>query len=216
MYRIYLLLGSTEWELPVLPEKLEVKSPGENSTTTVLETGEINRLQKKGLREVVLESFWPRRRIPLVSAKTLPEPLDFVRAIQAWRDQKKPLRLLICGTDLDINTSMGIESFEYSEKGGEPGDIYYKLSLREHRAYGPKKVQLPAPSQKPVATVQQPARPGEAQRPRSYTIVSGDTLWGIAKRYYGDGAKWPTIYQANGDKIKNPNLIYPGQVVVIP
>lgn len=216
MYRMYILLGQDEWELPVLPEDLKVKSPGDNSTAKVLSLGEINRLEQKGLREIEIESMWPKNRIPLVSSKTLPDPMAFVKAVQSYRDQKKPARLLICGTDLDINMNVGIEDLDYTEKGGEVGDIYYKLSLKEYRAYGPKKVDLPKPTAKPVATVQQPNRPGSASKPRTYTIVSGDTLWGIAKRYYGDGAKWPTIYQANGDKIKNPNLIYPGQVVVIP
>lgn len=48
----------------------------------------------------------------------------------------------------------------------------------------------------------------------NYTVVSGDTLWGIAVRFYGDGTRYPEIAAANG--IADPNLIYPGQVFVIP
>lgn len=51
---------------------------------------------------------------------------------------------------------------------------------------------------------------------RTYTVVRGDTLWGIATRYYGNGSKYPVIFNANRDKISNPNLIYPGQVLKIP
>lgn len=51
---------------------------------------------------------------------------------------------------------------------------------------------------------------------RYYTIKSGDTLWGIATRYYGNGAQYPKIYNANRSIISNPNLIYPGQKIVIP
>ena len=43
-----------------------------------------------------------------------------------------------------------------------------------------------------------------------------DTLWAIAKKYYGSGSQYTKIYNANKDKIKNPNLIYPGQVIKIP
>ena len=50
----------------------------------------------------------------------------------------------------------------------------------------------------------------------THTVVPGDTLSGIAKKYYGRAARWPEIYEANKDKIKNPNLIYPGQVFAIP
>lgn len=50
----------------------------------------------------------------------------------------------------------------------------------------------------------------------TYTVRPGDTLYGIALRFYGDGFKWPDIFQANKDLIDNPDLIFPGQVFKIP
>lgn len=44
----------------------------------------------------------------------------------------------------------------------------------------------------------------------NYVVKRGDTLWAIARKYLGSGTKYPQIAQENG--IKNPNLIYPGQV----
>ena len=55
-----------------------------------------------------------------------------------------------------------------------------------------------------------------APKTTSYTVQDGDSLWGIAKKYYGDGAQYDRIYEANKDKIDNPNLIYTGQVLTIP
>ena len=49
-----------------------------------------------------------------------------------------------------------------------------------------------------------------------YTVLSGDTLSGIAAYAYGNGNAWWGIYQANTDKIYNPDLIFPGQVLAIP
>jgi len=51
-----------------------------------------------------------------------------------------------------------------------------------------------------------------------YTVVDGDWLSKISsmRNVYNDGSKWPTIYEANKDKIKNANLIYPGWVLLIP
>lgn len=51
---------------------------------------------------------------------------------------------------------------------------------------------------------------------RTYTVKKGDCLWNIAKKFYGNGASYTKIYDANTNKIANPNLIYPGQVFVIP
>jgi nucleoid-associated protein YgaU len=47
-------------------------------------------------------------------------------------------------------------------------------------------------------------------------VVEGDSLSKIAKRHYGSARKWNRIYEANRDQIKNPDLIYPGQLLRIP
>jgi LysM repeat protein len=54
---------------------------------------------------------------------------------------------------------------------------------------------------------------------KSYTVQSGDTLWGIAQRAYNDAEDWDTIYSDTGNRRvigNNPNLIKPGQVLHIP
>lgn len=51
---------------------------------------------------------------------------------------------------------------------------------------------------------------------RMYTVKSGDSLSKIARQFYGDASKWHRIYDANKDKIKNPDLIHPGQEFTIP
>jgi LysM domain-containing protein len=68
-----------------------------------------------------------------------------------------------------------------------------------------------APAAEEVATTPEP--PPEPA-PRTYTVVSGDTLWAISERFYGDGSKYQVIADASG--ISNPDLIQPGQVLTIP
>lgn len=50
----------------------------------------------------------------------------------------------------------------------------------------------------------------------TYVVVKGDSLSKIASGQYGDANKWPRIYEANRDLIKDPDLIYPGQQLRIP
>ena len=52
--------------------------------------------------------------------------------------------------------------------------------------------------------------------PSTYIIKSGDSLSKIAKKFYGRANDWQKIFEANKDKIKDPDLIYPGQQINIP
>ncbi|HXW97326.1 MAG TPA: LysM peptidoglycan-binding domain-containing protein [Gemmatimonadales bacterium] len=56
----------------------------------------------------------------------------------------------------------------------------------------------------------------DAKSGRTYTVAKGDSLSKIAKQFYGDAKQWNRIYEANKDTIKNPDLIFPGQVLKIP
>jgi LysM repeat protein len=71
----------------------------------------------------------------------------------------------------------------------------------------------PAAAEEP-AVEEAAAYEPEPEAPRTYTVESGDTLWAISERFYGDGSKYQIIADASG--IANPDLIQPGQVLTIP
>ena len=73
----------------------------------------------------------------------------------------------------------------------------------------------PAPVTAHLDAVVQPAAPA-APAARSYTVQAGDTLSGIAFRYYGHASEWHGLYRVNQSKISDPNLIYVGQVLDVP
>ena len=210
-YAMALIAAGKEIIIPVLPSKLKVTSAGDNDTDTVLGLGEVLILRQKRLRTVSWDSFCPAHSAPYAPGVITP-PLELIRAIQTARDALQPVRLLITGTDLDINVRMGIESFDYEERSGELGDLYYSIKLSEWKDYSPRRIVLQEP------TAKDPSRAGQPNgMPKTYTVVKGDCLWYIAKRFYGKGGEWPKIYSANKAIIGgNPNLIYPGQVFTIP
>ena len=78
----------------------------------------------------------------------------------------------------------------------------------------------PAAAAAPSASAEQPS-PASPADPvidsvQTKRVAVGHTLWGLSRNYYGDPTRYPEIYEANKWEIHNPNLIYPGQVVVVP
>ncbi|MGH3472324.1 MAG: LysM peptidoglycan-binding domain-containing protein [Nocardioidaceae bacterium] len=68
----------------------------------------------------------------------------------------------------------------------------------------------------PGWTLLVPDRSPSAQRGHRVIVKGGDTLWGIAQRAYGDGGDWPEVFDANRNKIEDPDLIFPGQRLRVP
>ncbi len=144
-YQITLSFGSAVIHIPVMPEKLTVKSPGKNETATVLELGEINRIKQRGLRQVSWESHFPANNAPYVTGWEDAAPVDYVQGIEDARDSRESGRFSITGTDLNINMAVAVEDFSYEERGGEVGDIYYSITLKEWKDYSAMTVSLPSP-----------------------------------------------------------------------
>ncbi|AKM79289.1 MAG: hypothetical protein UX85_C0007G0013 [Candidatus Beckwithbacteria bacterium GW2011_GWB1_47_15] len=68
----------------------------------------------------------------------------------------------------------------------------------------------------PVIKVEVASEPELSILETEYVVVKGDFLWEIAVRAYGDGYRWPEIYEANADQIADPNVIEVGQVLTLP
>lgn len=104
-----------------------------------------------------------------------------------------------------------IDVFEHSYAGGH-GDVFFRLELVQARTFAV----YTDKEYPPVALASSGIRP-TAGTPSTYMVKPGDNLWMIAKRTLQDGSRWREIYNANVDVIgRNPDLIYPGQVLQIP
>ena len=73
-----------------------------------------------------------------------------------------------------------------------------------------------APGKKPTPREKERLAQSAGSKSHEYTVKAGDTLSHLALRYYGNAFKWPRIYEANKQTLKNPHYIYIGQTILVP
>lgn len=122
-------------QLPVNPEKVEVKFSGNNTTSEIIKLGEINILRDRKLQEISFESFFPDGEW-FPGIRTLgkfKKPEFYKKFLRTIMDNKKPCRLVITG--ININVKCSVELFEYYHQAGDHEDAYYSLKFKEYRDY---------------------------------------------------------------------------------
>lgn len=223
-YRIYLNYDNDKqvYCLPVNPEKITINYKGEVTSATIDKFGEILHKGKRDAAVVSFDSFFPPKYqagLCVCRSDQFKKPQTWDEWMLALQDFDKPCHFVITGSPLGINFYADVTSYRPYENGGDPGTIYYSLELKESRQPMVEKWfnKIIVSTPKPKAAKRAPAaRPSNKKQPRTYTVKRGDCLWNIARKYYGNGSQYTKIYNANRNKIRNPNLIYPGQVFVIP
>lgn len=213
--------------LPVTPAKLEVKVNNANHTMTLINGGEINVLKQAGLTDVEFICEIPQVRYPSAVSREGFRGADyFIDYFESLKNGRMPFQFIVCrrlpnskklfGTNLKVT----LEDYKLTEDAGNGFDVSVKIRLKQWRDYGTRTVNITVAASKPRAAAEQVRESSASPAPSrttAYTVVKGDCLWNIAKKFYGSGSKYSVIYKANRSVIGgNPNLIYPGQVLTIP
>lgn len=104
-----------------------------------------------------------------------------------------------------------ITSFDTSHPNTIYGGCSFTMEIKEVRIAQSPRIVRRTTTQKQVTK-----KSTSSSSSKKYTVKRGDTLWAIAKKYYGNGAKYTKIVSANKNLIKNPNLIQIGWKLTIP
>lgn len=208
---------SDRLQLPMLPPEVTGTITNKFASYSIIKNGDVKIPIGTSLDTYTWTTKFPgqkRKQDPYIRAWTAPKECDkFMRSLKAKNGKPVKARLLITGTH--INLDVYLQSYNPVESGGY-GDITYTVTFIRAKKISVSKSSATATPLKntPAAVSEERTSPPAAQ---TYTVVSGDCLWKIAQKFYGSGAQYTKIYDANSGVIgSNPNLIYPGQVLTIP
>jgi len=181
----------------VNPAEINISRPNENRCLSLAMGGTVNAWGGRGLRDVKLKTFLPCEGSPFYSGQP---PETILAMLKRWQDSGDPVRLILSGSD--VNDAFLIEDVTETFREGDK-DIGLTVSLREYK-FKSALAALAGGTAPPVRADERPER-------KSYTVMKGDTLWDIACRYYGDGAKWKTLAEKNG--VADPRKLPVGKVL---
>ncbi len=227
MYSVFL----DGWQFPITPSKLNVSIKGKNKTLTLVNDGEINFLKTPGLTEI--KSF--DAVFPMLSAypfsvyqNSFKPPEWYLSKLENIMLAKKPVQFVVSRVSpagkllFSTNLQVSLEDYEIKESATDGLDVTVSITLKQYKAFSTKIVAVtieqarPGVNAKKTASVSNTRAATSAPKAKTYTVKKGDSLWAITKRYTGNGARYNELYNANRSIIKNPNLIYPGQVLTLP
>lgn len=211
----------SSFRFPAMPESIKVKGDASYQEYDIIRKGaygfpsglDLQTIQWKGM-------FWGSSRKSLGLNRKWISPASCVKKLEQWKEKGTVLNLIVSGGG--INKDVTIKSFEYEQSGGR-GDYEYSISFvvyRELKIYTTEELGI-----KKKTTTSRETKPKKKQ----YTVVSGDNLWSIARKFYGgSGSDWKKIYNENKSVIEstakkygysssnNGWWIFPGCVLSIP
>ena len=198
----------TEFLFPVTPESFSVSFGRNVLKVNVHQMGDVHFWGQKTAATVGLSVMLPSgARSYAFSSDYSTDPYGAIELFKRWQDEGKILRFIVSETP--VNLAVLLSEVQYGEKDGT-GDVYVELTLSEYRETGAVKVQ----STSNPSLYRSSQSGGVQQSVQSYTVVKGDTLWAISRKFYGDPTLCWKLADYNG--IQNANLIYPGQIVKLP
>lgn len=197
--------------MPVTPGSYRWSSGKRMETINISELGDVYRPGGRTRFSGSFDFLLPAQAYPWMETGARADPQYYLDYLTAWAQDSRPVRLVITGTE--VNALAYLEEVTQGEQDGT-GDRYVTVSVREHEDLEA------AETANPNGNTQNASRPSgttaDGEREQSCTIVRGDTLSIICRRYYGRSTAryYNALAQFNG--IKNPHLIYPGTTIRIP
>lgn len=214
--------------LPVPPSKIQFTVNNKNETIMLMNEGEVNIIKPAGLTTIKFDVLLPlftyypfamykdkkfltANYFMSVFEKLKTEKTIFQFIISRWKYVPYSTKATKKENVMKTNLTVTLEDYTITEDHSDAPDITVSLELKQFIKYGTVTKEI----DKETNTVKKTLKSVNANKkiPNTYTVKKGDTLWGIAKKLLGDGAKCWNLAKLN--QISNPNRIRVGQVLKI-
>ena len=217
MYRFYMKQNGEQILLPVAPSELITNVEGESEKVDLVDIGEGSILKDIGLRRISFTVLLPAVQYSFVQTEgVFQPPIFFLNQFRQYKMSKKPVSLivfrkLVNGTELfSGNIDVSFEKYTVLERGGEQGDFWVEINLKEYRKITSATYKMEQKEGQTVLEEFGVKREGK-EIPNTYTVKKGDSLWKIAQTMLNDGSRYKEIAEKNN--IVNPNKIQVGQIL---
>lgn len=217
----------SKFTFPALPEKIQGKYGAKYQSFDIVSQGTVKIPKGTDVAEFTWDGVFfgkSKKREPIVKKNSWKAPNQCVKTLNDFMKNEAVLNLIV--TETWINVDVTISSFQPRPVGAY-GNVEYSITFVQK-----KPLQIYTTNELQIATFVKKTKPRNDSAPEasggSYTVVSGDTLWGIASKKLGSGSKWTSIYDANAGTIEaeakkhgkassdHGHWIWPGEVLTIP
>lgn len=225
--KMIIQFGNEYLELPINPKNIQPSQSISNTNIDLVGIGKATRKGAPGLLNFTIDSFFPgENSYYFVKGKT-PTPHDSIafikKIIKTENINNNVPKLIVYGLPIGIDMYFVIDDFKYKHEAGDEEDVWFTLKIKRYIPYGAKIIDAETLNKLTnVRANNYGGHKGDSSESltnntqKTYTVIKGDCLWNITKKYTGSGKSWRDLYDLNKSKISNPNLIYPGQVLLLP
>lgn len=212
--------------LPIAPSKLQITINNRNKAIDLINEGEVNIIKAPGLSTIKFDIM-----LPLITNYPFASYFDgkfkpagyYLENLERLKVDRSSFQFIVSRQlynpatskeEIVMRTNMMVtlENYTITEDYANAPDVTVSIELKQYIKYGTVIKEI----DKDTNTVKKSTLGGKStgkKIPNTYTVKKGDTLWGIAKKLLGDGAKCWNLAKLNN--ISNPNRLQVGQVLKI-